>query len=324
MIKLSVMKRIVCFFISILLALALCACGGTTEHAAAGKDEGKLNIVASCFPAYDFVRNLAGDRAEITLLIPPGTEPHSFEPTAKEMLLIGSCDILIRNGGESEEWMEELLEGLDVCPSELVMLDCVQALEETEKEGMQEIHEEEEDEGEPEYDEHVWTSPTNAMLICSEIANLLYEADPSNAAVYEANLKSYLLKLEALRDEFRSVVDSASRKTMIFADRFPVRYFVEEFGLDYYAAFPGCADDVEPSAKTVAFLIDRVHEDNTPAVFYIELSNEKMADVICEDTGCKKLLFHSCQTVGADEFARGENYISLMGANVEALKEALG
>ena len=220
--------------------------------------------------------------------------------------------------------METLLEGLDERSADLVMLDCVEALEEAEKEGMQEIHEEEhgEEEG-PEYDEHVWTSPSNAILICREITDLLCRADPEHADEYGENCSRYIAELESLRDAFRAVVDQASGHTLIFADRFPVRYFVEEYGLDYFAAFPGCADDVEPSAKTVAFLIDRVREENIPAVFYIELSNEKMADVICEDTGCKKLLFHSCQTISADEFARGEDYLSLMNANVEALKEAL-
>ena len=315
------MKKICCIFVSTLLILSLCACGSETGRAE--QVEGKLNIVASCYPAYDFAKNIAGENAAVTLLIPPGTEPHSFEPTTKEMLLIGSCDLLIRNGGESEEWMEELLDSLDDRPEDLVMLDCVEALEEAEKEGMQEIHEEESGEEGPEYDEHVWTSPTNAILICGEICTLLSDADPANADVYAANYSAYAAKLEELREQFRITVENAQIKTMIFADRFPVRYFVEEFGLDYFAAFPGCADDVEPSAKTVAFLIDRVREENNPAVFYIELSNQKMADVICEDTGCKKLLFHSCQTVGADEFARGEDYLSLMTANLEALKEAL-
>ena len=315
------MKKICCIFVSTLLILSLCACGSETGRAE--QVEGKLNIVASCYPAYDFAKNIAGENAAVTLLIPPGTEPHSFEPTTKEMLLIGSCDLLIRNGGESEEWMEELLDSLDDRPEDLVMLDCVEALEEAEKEGMQEIHEEESGEEGPEYDEHVWTSPTNAILICGEICTLLSDADPANADVYAANYSAYAAKLEELREQFRITVENAQIKTLIFADRFPVRYFVEEFGLDYFAAFPGCADDVEPSAKTVAFLIDRVREENIPAVFYIELSNQKMADVICEDTGCKKLLFHSCQTVGADEFARGEDYLSLMTANLEALKEAL-
>ena len=130
--------------------------------------------------------------------------------------------------------------------------------------------------------------------------------------------------VQALDADFRSVIANAKRHTLIFADRFPVRYFVEEYGLDYFAAFPGCADDAEPSARTVAFLIDRVREEQAPAVLYIEFSNQKMADIVCEDTGCKKLLFNSCHNVTADQLRGGVTYLELMRGNLETVKEALG
>ena len=190
---------------------------------------------------------------------------------------------------------------------------------------MQEIHEEEEDGEEgPEYDEHVWTSPVNARRICEALCERLCALDPEGEREYRANLARYAARLEELDAAFRETVESGSRRTLIFADRFPVRYFVEEYGLDYYAAFPGCADDTEPSAKTVAFLIDKVREEEIPVVFTIEFSNEKMADVICEDTGCRKLRFHSCHNVTAEELENGVSYLQLMGENVTALKEALG
>lgn len=320
------MKRNLLICIILCLFLSLCACG---EAPAESGGEG-LNIVCTLFPAYDFARQIAGERANVTLLVPPGSEAHSFEPTPQDIIRIENCDLLICNGGESEAWLEDILAGQEKEIPALVMLDMVEALEEETKEGMQGVsheHEHEEEEAhehEEEYDEHVWTSPVNAGLIVSAICERLSAIDPENRAFYRANCDSYQAELQKLDAAFREVVSQGSQDTLIFADRFPVRYFVEEYGLDYYAAFPGCADDTEPSAKTVAFLIDKVRQEGIPAVLYIEFSNEKMADVICEDTGCQKLLFHSCHNVSADELKAGVGYLELMWGNVESLKEALG
>ena len=172
--------------------------------------------------------------------------------------------------------------------------------------------------------EHVWTSPVNAQLICRAISAALCQADPAHASDYTARCVDYCAELQELDADFRGVIANAKRHTLIFADRFPVRYFVEEYGLDYFAAFPGCADDAEPSARTVAFLIDRVREEQAPAVLYIEFSNQKMADIVCEDTGCEKLLFNSCHNVTADQLRGGVTYLELMRGNLETVKEALG
>lgn len=313
------MKKTISILLSLALLLCVSACGETPEQ----DTDNRLSIVTTLFPAYDFAREIAGERASVSLLVPPGAEAHSFEPTARDMIRIRECDLFFCNGGESEAWVEELLEDQQI--ETLVMLDCVDALEEEVREGMQEIYEEEESEEEgPEYDEHVWTSPVNARRICEALCERLCTLDPEGEQVYRANLARYAAQLDELDAAFRQAVESGSRRTVIFADRFPVRYFVEEYGLDYYAAFPGCADDTEPSAKTVAFLIDKVREEEIPAVFTIEFSNEKMADVICEDTGCRKLRFHSCHNVTAEELENGVSYLQLMEENVTALKEALG
>lgn len=312
------MKRLFILIVAAALALSLCACGERETEV----EDGRLRIVTTVFPAYDFARQVAGDQAKVTLLVPPGAETHSFEPTAQDMRRIQSCDLLICNGGESEAWLETLLAGQETEIPSLVMLECVDALEEELKEGMQETEEEGEEE-EIEYDEHVWTSPVNAQRICRAIAETLADRDEEHGDLYRANCEAYCEKLAELDAAFRAVVEQGSHSTVIFADRFPVRYFVEEYGLDYFAAFPGCAEDTEPAAGTVAFLIDRVREEQIPAVFYIEFSNEKMADVICEDTGCKKLLFHSCHNVTADQLKAGISYYELMLGNVESLREAL-
>ncbi len=318
-------RRILSALLALGLLLSLAACGaGGGAAAAEGQSNKSLTVVTTLFPAYDFARELCGGRCEIVLLVPPGAETHSYEPTPQDLLRIQSCDLLICNGGESEAWLETLLDGAAGDFAVLKMLECVDALEEEHKEGMQRIREEEDEEDEIEYDEHVWTSPRNAAVICRAICEELCALDEAGAEEYRGNCESYCAKLDELDAAFRDIVAEARGNCLIFADRFPARYFVEEYGLDYFAAFPGCADDTEPSARTVAFLIDRVREQDIPAVLYIEYSDQKMADVVCEDTGCEKRLFHTCHTVSAEDLKNGATYLGLMWANTESVKEALG
>ena len=198
------------------------------------------------------------------------------------------------------------------------MMDCVDTVEESAN-GIYNA-----EDGEPELDEHVWTSPLNAIKISEEICNALCKLDTDNAEAYKTNFTAYKAQLMALDREFRQVTKNSGKHTLVFADRFPMRYFALEYGLDCYAAFPGCSSETEPSAKTVAYLIDRVREDKIPAVLYMEFSNQKMADVICEDTGCRKLPFYSAHSVSAEQFEQGVSYLDLMRINLNSLKEALG
>ena len=318
-------RKLLSALLALGLLLSLAACGAEESAASAeGQANTGITVVTTLFPAYDFARELCGGRCEIVLLVPPGAETHSYEPTPQDLLRIERCDLLICNGGESEAWLDTLLEGTEKGFAVLSMLSCVDALEEEHKEGMQQIREAEAEEDEVEYDEHVWTSPRNAAVICRAICEELCALDEAGADEYRQNCEAYCEKLEELDAAFRGIAAEARGNCLIFADRFPARYFVEEYGLDYYAAFPGCADDTEPSARTVAFLIDRVRAERTPAVLYIEYSNQKMADVICEDTGCRKLLFHTCHTVSAADLKAGATYLGLMWANTESVKEALG
>ena len=313
------MRRTAALVITILLVF-LCACGDTDTPVTDGN--GRLSIVCADFPAYDFAREVCGGKADITLLIKPGAEVHSFEPTPKDIIRIQSADLFLCNGGESEEWAEELL--ADTQLRVIRMMDCVETVEEEQREGMYVVGEEEEGGEEPELDEHVWTSPMNAARISQAISDAVCELDPDNAEYYSACTEGFISQLTELDAQFRAAVRNASRKTLIFADRFPMRYFTLEYGLDYYAAFPGCSTETEASAKTVAFLIDRVREDGTPAVLYMEFSNEKMADIICEDTGCKKLPFYSVHNITAEQFEAGLGYLDLMMTDLASMKEALG
>ena len=316
------------------LTLGACGRAGEAETVTDG-----VCVTATVFPAYDFAREIVGERGSVTLLVPPGSESHSYEPTPQDILRLQASTLLVANGGESEAWLDAVTGSLTSPLSTLYMLDEVNALAEETVDGMQSggilshahddhvghghAHEHEHDGDEPEYDEHVWTSPKNAVLICNAITDALCELDPDGGDYYRANCAAYTEKLLELDARFRAAADRAAHRTLIFADRFPVRYFTEEYGFDYYAAFPGCADDAEPSARTVAFLIDTVRRENVPAVFYIEFSNEKMADIIAEETGCETLLFHSCHNVTADELENGVSYLELMEQNLENLKEAV-
>ena len=304
------MKRL----IAALLCLCLMLCGCTAQPEKP-HDETKLPIDCTSFPAYPFAQEIAGDRAELTLLIKPGSEVHSYEPTPKDMIRIQESDLFICNGGESEQWAKTL-----ITPelNTIYMMDCVDTVEES-ADGIYNA-----EDGEPELDEHVWTSPLNAIKISEEICNALCKLDTDNAEAYKTNFTAYKAQLMALDREFRQVIKNSGKHTLVFADRFPMRYFALEYGLDCYAAFPGCSSETEPSAKTVAYLIDRVREDKIPAVLYMEFSNQKMADVICEDTGCKKLPFYSAHSVSAEQFEQGVSYLDLMRINLNSLKEALG
>ena len=234
-----------------------------------------------------------------------------------------NADVFIYVGGESDAWVKTVLDGVDNPNLRVVtLMDCVELLDEETVEGMQtEKHDHEADGTEP--DEHVWTSPRNAARICQKLSDTFAAADSAHAAAYAQRCGDYVEKLDQLDAEFQDVVAHAARKTMVFADRFPLRYFAEAYGLDYYAAYPGCADAAEPSAATVAFLIDKVRAENIPVVFTIELSNGKLADTICEATGAKKLEFATCHNVTAQAFADGATYLQLMERNVQALREAL-
>lgn len=339
------MKRIFTALLAVLLTFSITACdaGAPVSSGAPEEEDKKLNVITTIFPQYDFSREVGGDRVNLTMLLPPGSESHSYEPSPQDIIEIRNCDVFIYVGGKSESWVDTILESMDTSHmTVLSLMDIVDVVEEEIVEGMEHEHEEghdhedghshaedeehthEESEQEAaEYDEHVWTSPVNAIKITKQIGETFAGRDPQNADFYQENTDSYIGQLEDLDAQFHEIVDGAARKTLVFGDRFPFRYFADEYGLSYYAAFPGCSTDTEPSAQTVAFLIDMIKEQEIPAVFHIEFSNERMADTISESTGAKKLLLHSCHNVSRDDINAGVNYLDLMLQNAENLKEAL-
>lgn len=290
--------------------------------------EKPLSILALNFPSFDLASSIAGDTANLSMLLPPGSESHSYEPTPQDMIAIQHADLFIYTGGESDHWVEEILASMgENAPRTFRLTDCVTLLAEEESASMEHTHEHGDDDAhnheDEEMDEHVWTSPKNMMHIARSLCECLIQLAPANEAIYTDRYGDYLTQLEELDAAFTDVVASGVRTTIIFGDRFPFRYFASAYGLSYDAAFPGCSEDSEPSVRTVISLVDKVRAEKIPVVFYIEFSSRRTADILAEETGATPLLFHSCHNVSAAELEAGVSYLTLMWQNVQALKEAL-
>ena len=301
---------------------------GSGIHEDKGQDgvDDRLCVVTTIFPYYDFVRQIAGDRVKLKLVVPAGMDSHSFEPTPADMIAMQEADVLVLNGGEMEHWVGQVLDSLDTSHMKiLTMMDYVDVVEEEHVEGMEEEEHRHEDgfEMHIEYDEHIWTSPVNAQAIVKIISRTLSEADPREESRFENNTQAYLKELKDLDSRFRQVVNQGRLHMIVVADKFPFRYFADEYGLSYRAAFSGCSGDTEPSARTIAYLIDKVKEDRIPAVYYLELSSHRTAEIIQEETGAVPLLLHSCHNVTRKQFDEGVTYLQLMRQNVENLRYGL-
>lgn len=319
-------KKIVCLFVVGSMLLTLNGCSSFRK----AKDEGRLKVVATVFAEYDFLKNIAGNKINLSMLLLPGADAHSFDPTPKDMVAVQEADLFVTIGGESDAWAETILESVDGNVETVKLMDCVdKVVEEEMVEGMQvEEHSHEEHSGEhhheeKEFDEHVWTSPKNAIQIVQKLCDTLCSLDAKNAKEYQKNTADYIAKLKELDKQFTEVVENAKRKEIIVADKFPFRYFADAYNLEYYAAFPGCSTQTGASAETIAFLIDKVKEENIPVVFHMELSSEDMCDIICDETGAKKAQLNAVHNVSRIDFDKGIGYLDLMKDNVVVLNEAL-
>jgi zinc transport system substrate-binding protein len=313
-------KRWIAFLL--VLATAAAVLTGCGAKSAVTEKNKRLRVIASNFPCYDFARAAGGKTADVSMLLPPGAESHSYEPTPKDILNIQKCDLFIYVGGDSDAWVDTILEAAGKHVRTLRLIDCVPQLDETVDKEM--TTREERSAGEPaEKDEHVWTSPANAAQITAKIAARMEKLDAPNTAAYQANAAAYEKKIRALDSDFRTFFSGVKNKTLVFGDRFPLRYFAEEYGLTCYAAFPGCSTQTEPSAATIAYLTDRVRKGRLHTVYYIEFSNHLVADSIAEASGAKTAQFNSCHNVSAKQMKAGATYVSLMRENLKMLKATM-
>ncbi len=325
------MKR----FLALILAVTMAATifGGCSS--APAKDEGKLNIVTTIFPEYDWVSNITSgaEDVNITLLLENGADLHSYQPTAEDIVKISSCDVFIYVGGESDKWVDDALKGATNKEMTVInLLDILgtKAKEEETVEGMQAGHEEkdgkEEAEEEVELDEHVWLSLKNASMLCGKISDKLSEKDAKNKELYSKNTENYLKKLNELDARYKAVRDSAKYDTLIFADRFPFRYLIDDYNLKYYAAFSGCSAESEASFETVAFLAKKLDELKLPSLMKIDGSDGKIANTVLQTSNQKNaqiLELNSMQSVNKKDIEEGKTYLSIMESNLAVFTQAV-
>ena len=321
---------------SFLMGVGLSACSAPSLN------NDKLEIVTTIFPEYDWTREILGKNpanAEVTMLLDNGIDLHSYQPTAQDLLKISDCDLFIYVGGESDEWVERALE--QSTNKDMVVINLLESLgdkakEEEVKEGMQgeeehdhdhEDHDHDhEEEEEVEYDEHVWLSLKNASAICETIEKGIEKIDPANASTYKENLASYKAKLNSLDADYKAAVDASAIKTLVFGDRFPFRYMVDDYGLDYYAAFVGCSAETEASFETIVFLAGKVDELGLHSVLTIEGNDHRIAETVIANTTAKNqkiLTMNSLQSTTSRDVTNGTSYLTVMTENLNTLKEAL-
>ncbi|MEE0929886.1 MAG: metal ABC transporter substrate-binding protein [Acutalibacteraceae bacterium] len=307
--------------VALLFTLVLIGCNKTENES-----NGKINVVSTIFPQYDFSRQIAGENANLKMLIPPAGESHTYEPTPQDIISIENSDVFLYIGGENDKWVDDILDGIDTNKTKVIkLMDYVDTVDEEIVEGMQEHieeHEEEHDETHSK-DEHIWTSPINAISMVNAICDAMCNVDEKNSDIYKENADIYISQLKDLDAKFRNVVDNAEHNELVFGDRFPLRYFTDEYSLEYYAAFPGCSSETEPSAATIAFLTDKVKEDKISVILKIELSNGVVANTIAEETNTEVMTFYSCHNLTKEQFENGETYLSMMTENVTTLQKAL-
>ena len=325
-------KRLLSILLIGSMVFAMAGCGNTEVFQ---KEDGRLKVVATVFAEYDFLRNIAGDVIDLQMLMLPGVDLHTYDPAPKDMKMVHNADLFVTIGGESDAWADKIIDSIDNDTLQTIrLMDCVKVVEEEVVEGMQteeKEHDHSVEEGtqedhskeEKEFDEHVWTSPKNAIQIVQKLCDKLSEMDADNATFYQKNTKKYIAKLKKLDQQFTDVIKNGKRREIIVADRFPFRYFADAYHLKYYAAFPGCSTQTGASAETIAFLIDKVKQDKIPVVFHMELSSELMCNTICEETGAKKAQLNAVHNISKQDFDKGIGYLELMQHNVKVLKEAL-
>lgn len=313
-------RKLLAMITAVATIFSLCAC--SSESSYSNSDSGKLKIISTVFPPYDLAKQIAGDNAEISILLPPGSEIHNYEPSAKDMIAIRNCDIFLYIGGENEQWAEKLINSNDTKNVTAVkLIDYVPALSEDEDEH---DHDHDHDhEHEHETDEHIWTSPKNAQLMLSAVYDAICKVDPSDKQTYTKNKDAYAKQLSDLDNAYRSAVDNAKNKTIVLADKFPFRYLAHEYGLEFSAAFAACSDESEPGVSTMIKLTKTIKENNIPAVYYLEFSSTKIADTLCDETGATKLMLHSCHNVSKQDIENNVSYVDLMKQNLENLKLTL-
>ncbi len=321
-------KSVKMIAIATIIVMALIIIVGIVKKSNLNSKNEKIKIVTTTFSTYDFAKQIVGENAEVTLLLNPGTDTHSYDPSTSDIIKIQKADVFIYIGGEMEKWVNKVLDSNVIDENKTLLIkvsDCVERIEEKDVDGAEpeEEHEEEQHHEEGAFDEHIWTSPKNAIKMVEYICNKIINIDEANKEIYSKNSTEYIEKIQEVQSKIRKIVDNKKRDRLVFGDKMPMQYFLEEYGLTASAAFNGCSTETEPSAKTVTYLINKVKEENIPVVLYIELSTGKTAKSIAQETGAKIMQIQTLHNVSKEDFENNETYVSLMTRNLEVLRKAL-
>lgn len=318
------LKKVILIILLVVTILGVCVAifkiGNDNE-----KNADKKQVVVSNFASYDFLRAIIGDNDNIELkyLLGPGKDAHSYDPTAQDLITIQNADLFVYVGGEMEKWTDKVLGSLDSKDMNVICIsDDVETISEQEIDGAEEENEEE---IEGAFDEHIWTSPANAIVMVNTLENAMESIDSENSSKYKVNAENYIEKIKKVDSEIQAVVDSKVRDRLIFADKMPMQYFMNYYNLNVSAAFSGCSTETEPSASTIAYLEKKVKEENIPVVLYIELNEGKVAEIIAKEAGenCKAMQIQTLHNISKDDFDNGETWVSLMSRNIDVLRTAL-
>lgn len=309
----------------IISVIVFCACIAIAMPKSNNKeDSGKIEIVATLFPQYDFARQIGGDKVNVSLLLPPGTETHTYEPTPQDIIAISNANLFIYTGKYMEPWSERIISGID---SDTSVLDASRNINliksANDNHDEEENHEELEEHHHHEYDSHVWLDPQNAIVMVNNVTDELCLIDKENEDYYRENSKKLIAEIEKLDSDIEDTIKASPKNKIAFGGTFAYAYFVNRYNLEYVTAYDSCGESSEPSVAKVKEVIDYMNKNNIKVIFYQELSTGKIASSIAAETGAKKLIFHTVHNATQNEINSGETYISLMRKNLENLKQAL-
>ena len=333
-------KKIILIIVAVLMVSAI---GVIMFKTAENKNNDKIKVVTSNFASYDFLRAIIGnnENVELTFLLGPGKDSHSYDPTAGDLIKIQNADLFVYVGGKMEKWSDKVMSSLDTTGVKVICIaDYVDKIDEKEIDGAEEHeHEDELDSQESEsnehkekheheeggFDEHIWTSPSNAIKMLNALEKKMEEIDKENSKIYKENAEKYASEIKEVDKKIQEIVDNKIRDRLIFADKMPMQYFIDYYKLQVTAAFSGCSTETEPLASTIAYIENKAKEEKIPVILYIELNNGQVAKTIAEDIGneTEALQIQTLHNISLDDFKNGETWVSLMTRNLDVLKKAL-
>lgn len=313
------MRKIIAVFLTFIIIMGIIFFIANKTNTSTNNSTEKITVVTSLFPEYDFVKQIGKEKVNVKILLPPGTESHTYEPTPKDIININEANMFIYTSDDMEPWATKIANSIDSDTKILQAADNIELIE------IEHNHSEDEDEHDEahEYDAHVWLNPINSIKMINNITDKLCEVSPENAEYFRKNAEEYIKELEELDSQIKQTVDSSKRNKLVFGGEFAYIYFIKRYGLEYATAYDGCGEGAEPSVAKIKEIVDTINNEKIPVIFYQELSEGKVANMIANETNAKALVFHTAHNVTAEDLENGVTYLYIMKQNLENVKEAL-